>query len=86
MYSSIEKSRVTIKTNKFPKDWWRPIMPDRDQELQAITLFIESFRIMYGVTLAIRSDHEEEFPDFILSDPTANKPTVCPAFAPRCLT
>jgi len=47
-------------------------MPDKAQEQQAIALFIESFRIMHGVELAIRSDHAEDFPDFILSDPTAN--------------
>src|SRR5215831_358126 len=48
-------------------------MPDKAQEQQAIALFIESFRIMHGVELAIRSDHVEDFPDFILLDPTANK-------------
>jgi hypothetical protein len=47
-------------------------MPDRAQELQAIALFIESFRIMYGIELASRPDHAGDFPDFILSDPTAN--------------
>jgi hypothetical protein len=47
-------------------------MPDRAQERQAIALFIESFRIMYCVELAIGSDHAEDFPDFILSDPAAN--------------
>jgi hypothetical protein len=47
-------------------------MPDRAQELQAIASFIESFRIMHGVELVIRSDHAEDFPDFILSDPTTN--------------
>ena len=47
-------------------------MPDRGQEQQAIALFIESFRIMHGVALAIRSDHAEDFPDFILSGPTTN--------------
>src|SRR5262249_12398894 len=47
-------------------------MADRAQELQAIALFIESFRITHGVELAIRSDHTEDFPDFILSDPTVN--------------
>lgn len=47
-------------------------MPDRAQELQAIALFIESFRIMHGVKFVIHSDHVEDFPDFILSDPTAN--------------
>ena len=47
-------------------------MPDKAQEQQAIALFIESFRIMHGVELAIRSDHAEDFPDFILSDPTAH--------------
>jgi len=47
-------------------------MPDKAQELQAIALFIESFRIMHGVELAIRSGDVEDFPDFILSDPTAN--------------
>ena len=47
-------------------------MSDKAQEQQAIALFIESFRIMHGVALAIRSDHAEDFPDFILSDPTAN--------------
>lgn len=47
-------------------------MPDRAQEQQAVALFIESFRIMHGVELAIRSDHAEDFPDFILSDSTAN--------------
>jgi hypothetical protein len=47
-------------------------MPDKAQEQQAIALFIESFRIMHGVELAIRSDHAEDFPDFILADLTAN--------------
>ena len=47
-------------------------MPDKAQEQQAIALFIESFRIMHRVELAIRSDHAEDFPDFILSDPTAH--------------
>jgi len=47
-------------------------MPDRAQELQAIALFIESFRITHGVELAIRSDHAEAFPDFILSPPTTS--------------
>jgi len=54
------------------KDWWGLTTPDKAQELQAIALFIESFRIMHGVKLAIRSDHAEAFPDFILSDPTAS--------------
>jgi hypothetical protein len=45
-------------------------MPDMAQEQQAIALFIESFRIMHHVELAIRSDHVEDFPDFILSEPT----------------
>jgi hypothetical protein len=47
-------------------------MPDEAQERQAIALFIESFRVMHSVELVIRSDHAEDFPDFILSDPTAN--------------
>ena len=47
-------------------------MADRAQELQAIALFIESYRIMHGVELVIRTDHVEDFPDFILSDPIAN--------------
>jgi hypothetical protein len=47
-------------------------MPDKVQELQAIALFIESFRIMYDVELEIRRGHVEAFPDFILSDPTTN--------------
>jgi hypothetical protein len=47
-------------------------MPDKAQEQQAIALFVESFRIIHGVELAIRSGHTEDFPDFILSDPTAN--------------
>lgn len=47
-------------------------MPDRVQEQQAIALFIESFRIMHGVALALRIDHAEDFPDFILSGPTTN--------------
>jgi len=42
-------------------------MPNEAQEQQAIVLFIESFCIMHGVALAIRSDHAEDLPDFILS-------------------
>jgi hypothetical protein len=47
-------------------------MPDRAQEQHAIALFIESFRIMHGIELVVCSNHTEDFPDFILSDPTAN--------------
>ena len=48
-------------------------MADRRQERAAITLLIESVRLIRSVELVIHKDNADDFPDFILSNEMTNK-------------
>ncbi len=46
-------------------------MADRNRERAAVALFIEGGRLGSSLELAILKDNAEDFPDFVLSTPTA---------------
>jgi hypothetical protein len=48
-------------------------MPDRNQELSAIGVFMEAFRVTRSIQLQIQSHNPEDFPDFVLSNPADRK-------------